>query len=304
MKRRFAGSLPRLRGSPFIVLLLVSVIILVLIIAVPQFREWLSMATGIPALAQIFGGVFFSLIIAYFTWRTVRSSERNVELSREGQVTERFTKAIEQLGDTTNLAKRLGGIYALERIARDSPRDYWTIMEVLTAYVRENAPRKEGQGQLQPAHPAADIHAILTVLGRRALRYGEGEENRLDLQKTDLRGANLVGAQLEGVIFKDAQLQEANFRRAQLQRAILSDAQLQGAIFKGAELQGANFVGAQLQGAYLWEIDLSGVDLRGAELEGACVSKAQLQRAVIDTKTQLRIQRPGYLNSPPENESS
>ncbi len=39
-----------------------------------------------------------------------------------------------------NLEVRLGGIYALERIARDSPKDHWTIMEVLTAYVRENSP--------------------------------------------------------------------------------------------------------------------------------------------------------------------
>ena len=31
-------------------------------------------------------------------------------------------------------------IYALERISRDSRRDYWTIMETLTAYVRERAP--------------------------------------------------------------------------------------------------------------------------------------------------------------------
>ena len=39
-----------------------------------------------------------------------------------------------------NVEVRLGAIYALERIAFDSPRDQWTIMEVLTAYVRQNAP--------------------------------------------------------------------------------------------------------------------------------------------------------------------
>ena len=61
--------------------------------------------------------------------------------------TERFTRAIDQLGATDDkegepkLEIRLGAIYALERIARDSPeRDYATIMEVLTAYVRDNAP--------------------------------------------------------------------------------------------------------------------------------------------------------------------
>jgi hypothetical protein len=39
-----------------------------------------------------------------------------------------------------NVEVRLGAIYALERIAYDSPRDHWPIIEVLTAYVRQNAP--------------------------------------------------------------------------------------------------------------------------------------------------------------------
>jgi hypothetical protein len=54
----------------------------------------------------------------------------NFSLARQGQVTDRYTKAIEQLG-SDKLEVRIGGIYALERIAHDSPRDHPTIMEVL-----------------------------------------------------------------------------------------------------------------------------------------------------------------------------
>jgi len=61
---------------------------------------------------------------------------RNFTLSQEGQVTDRYTKAVEQLG-SDKLAVRIGGIYALERVARDSERDYPTVIEVLTAFVRE-----------------------------------------------------------------------------------------------------------------------------------------------------------------------
>src|SRR5215213_4784854 len=90
--------------------------------------------------AQIIGG--FGLLLGLsFTWR-------RVEISQDQHVTERFTRAIDQLGandDTTRkprLEVRLGCIYALERIAWDSPkRDYSTVMEVLTAYVRENSPQ-------------------------------------------------------------------------------------------------------------------------------------------------------------------
>lgn len=63
---------------------------------------------------------------------------RNFLLSREGQVTDRYTKAIEQLG-SDKLDVRIGGIYALERIARDSARDHPTVMEVLTAFIREHS---------------------------------------------------------------------------------------------------------------------------------------------------------------------
>src|SRR5215204_1260417 len=87
--------------------------------------------------AQIIGG-FALLLGLYFTWR-------RVEISQEQQVTERFTRSIDQLGATDDKGKktleiRLGGIYALERIARDSKRDHWPIMETSTTYVREHAP--------------------------------------------------------------------------------------------------------------------------------------------------------------------
>src|SRR5215217_4381641 len=99
--------------------------------------------------AQIIGG-FGLLLGLYFTWRRIEISQQELEATRDQQVTERFTRAIDQLGaidDKGNkkLEIRLGGIYALERIAVDSfametspGRDYSTVMEVLTAYIREN----------------------------------------------------------------------------------------------------------------------------------------------------------------------
>jgi hypothetical protein len=86
------------------------------------------------AVIQALGGAAL-LIGLYSTSKTLRTTQ-------EGQITDRFTKAINQLGETgpAKLAIRLGGIYALERIARESERDHWPIMEILTAYVREHAP--------------------------------------------------------------------------------------------------------------------------------------------------------------------
>ena len=95
-------------------------------------------------------------------WRRVRATERTVEVAQEQQITERFTRAIEQLGNEQSMSMRLGGIYALERIAKDSERDHWQVMEVLTAYVRENA-RWEGEvdGNMVPLSDASDERGIL-----------------------------------------------------------------------------------------------------------------------------------------------
>ena len=146
-------------------------------------------------LAYILGGLL-AIIGIYMAHRRIRALERQVQIgqeqlqvAQEGQITERFTRAIEQLG-SDKMAIRLGGIYALERIANDSDKDYWPIMETLTAYVRENAPWREqsprmrgeedsGEKQIvaerpcsplgrRPKNkPATDIQAVLTVLGRR-----------------------------------------------------------------------------------------------------------------------------------------
>ncbi|MGH3129712.1 MAG: hypothetical protein ACRDNX_02740, partial [Gaiellaceae bacterium] len=77
----------------------------------------------------------------YFTARTLQVNTRTLEVNREGQITDRFTRAIDQLGQPGDdkLAVRLGGIYALERIARDSREDHGPVIEVLTAFVREEA---------------------------------------------------------------------------------------------------------------------------------------------------------------------
>ena len=95
--------------------------------------------------AQIIGGVLF-LFGLYVAWQRLEVARQSQIIDREGQITERFIRAIEQLGNQS-LDIRLGGIYALERIARDSEKDHWTVMEVLTAYVRGT--RRGGRRRLK-----------------------------------------------------------------------------------------------------------------------------------------------------------
>jgi hypothetical protein len=111
-------------------------------------RDYIELRNAIRAtIAQVLGGILVAIGVVV-TWRRVAAVERQVDVAREQQITERFTHGIEQLG-SEKLEVRLGGIYALERIAQDSKKDLWTIMEVLTAFVRERSPRCA----LRPSEP-------------------------------------------------------------------------------------------------------------------------------------------------------
>jgi hypothetical protein len=85
------------------------------------------------------GGTVIIGVVGF--WANVRNTNKTTELTGQGQVTDRYTKAIEQLG-SKEIDVRIGGIYALERIARDSARDQPTVMEVLAAFVRDHSPEQ------------------------------------------------------------------------------------------------------------------------------------------------------------------
>jgi hypothetical protein len=254
-------------------------------------------------LVQTLGGTVL-LLGLYFT-------ARNISITREGQITDRFTKAIAQLGDG-NLDVRLGGIYALERIAHESAKDHGPIMEVLTAFLREHAHRQpllveppskseSNAARVGPDAPPglpADFQAIATVLGRRPEERRRDEGRALVLRDVDLCGADLVGAHLErvelryahlekailrythleGAYLRDAHLEGANLRDAHMEKAILRDAHLEGADLRGALLKQANLIGAHLEGANLRDAHLEGANLAGAYLDGADLTGTHLDR--------------------------
>ncbi len=225
-------------------------------------------------LLQGLGGIVV-LVGAYFTYRQLHTS-------REGQITERFTRAIDQLGHP-QLDVRLGGIYALERIARDSPADRTTIGEILTAYVRSRAPwpptlssqyvatapiREVRELQIR----APDVQAVLTVLGRGGFADPKGVDSPLDLHAVDLRHAHLPGAHLKRANLDGAHLEGANLLGAHLKGAYLLDAHLEGADLSYAHLEGVDLRRARLDRVLLHGAHLEGADLSYAHLEGAAAT--------------------------------
>ena len=231
---------------------------------------------------------------------------RNYALSRQGQVTDRYAKAIEQVG-SKELNVRIGGIYALERIARDSSRDYPTIMEILAEFIRDH-PREPwppaelgAEPQKKTTHP--DVQVAATVIGRRKIRYRRSPIilGAADLPGAKLSGADFSGVNLAGANLADADLAGADLTGADLTGADLTGAKLGGAFLGGASLRGADLTGMFFPGAFLPRADLTGAkltgaifsgtgplpdltgaDLKGAGLTGAKLTGAKLSRAKLD----------------------
>jgi uncharacterized protein YjbI with pentapeptide repeats len=236
---------------------------------------------------------------------------RNYRLSRRGQVTDRFTKALERLG-STELYVRVGGVHALEHVMRDSRDHHDDVIEVLNEFIRGAAPRVVRQSDREawmhpvtgsvpdlPGKPTPDVQAALTGLASRPLRPWRGF---IKLDDLHLRGAGLHGADLTGVFLfgtdltgadlTSAHLRGANLTSARLAGAFLGDANLtnadlrlavlDGAFLGGANLTSARLDGADLRGAVLDDADLRGANLTSANLTGAFLARADLRRTYLE----------------------
>jgi uncharacterized protein YjbI with pentapeptide repeats len=226
--------------------------------------------------------------------RTVELTLRTIQLAEQGQVTDRYAKAIEQLG-SEKLDVRIGSIYALDRIARDSAEDQPAVMEVLTAFVREHS-REPGhplKTDAEPREPGADrpektlrpdVQAAMSVIGRRT---HIDDVQRLDLTGADLAGGNLAKAQLQQAILTGATLAHAALLSSDLTGALLFDADLTGATLNDANLTGAHLGGADLTDAILADADLTDVTFDyGPGLGNTVLTRAQFFRANL-THTRL-----------------
>ena len=210
------------------------------------------------------------------------------ELTQERLVTDRFTKAVEQLGSTKEEVV-IGGIYSLERIAKDSPKDQWTIMEVLTAFVRNNSPIPPEIHELLPVEKQSQVfeklepinipvQAALTVIGRRNpgrdYTIEEVQDSRPKIKRLNLSNSNLRGADL-----RYARLKGANLNGADLMFADLSDTDLSSANLSNANLSGVNLSDTHFNNANLSSVELFGADLSSADLSSANLSSANLRIA-------------------------
>jgi hypothetical protein len=237
-------------------------------------------------LIQALGG---TLVLAGATIGAM-ATFRQITVIREGQITDRLTHAVDQLGhDAVDV--RVGGIYALERIAGNSPIDCDSIFDILSLFIRRKSQTAvaPGDGSAESEFfvyaknalrtRSGDVQAALTVTTRSPL---SNKARFVTLDSLDIRGAmlpdanlsntSLVGVQLEGSWMRNANLREATLSRGYLRRCILAKADLRKCNLDRTDLREADLHDADLRGASLIAADLTGAELIGADFRGATAS--------------------------------
>ncbi|GAA4966122.1 pentapeptide repeat-containing protein [Actinoplanes utahensis] len=247
-----------------------------------------GISSAITALAAV-----FAILISWLTFR----------INRDGQITARYTSAVEQLGNR-EMITRVGAFYSLGRIALESDHDRPVIIDMLVDYVQDKAGMKHGSPEQCHDRPdtSLDVIAALRVLLIRIERTPD--DHRLNLRRVCLRGIQLPGADLTCVRLDNAVVEYSNFAKATLVDASLQHTRfgrtiLDGAVLDRADAFDADFsninhhsmntlVGATLRGTNLMQArfvgaDLTGADLTAARLTGADLESAELGGARLDT---------------------
>ncbi|MBG0831608.1 pentapeptide repeat-containing protein [Planomonospora sp. ID67723] len=259
-------------------------------------------------------GILLSVV---FTAYGLVYTAGTLEATRQTQITDRYTKAVEQLGSKSDEV-RLGGVYALERISVDSPRDRKTIQDVLAAFVRNGdfCSRKNrlchsrAEGKAVNEKIPIDVRAAVdrtttlsNITGIRAdfsevtfphahmpqIALARSALDRGNFAWADLSGADLSYATLDRTNFHQAFLSHANLKGirstgiiligAALYRADLRGANLEEPDFSETILEEANLAGSKLMGAHMVDVDLKNAILEGANLRGADLTKDNLDGA-------------------------
>ena len=306
-KRRLDFSKARWLG-PLVVVIATLLVVLAIAAA---FALLLSALFGgllkVPGSSLGVGGVTVALIGAPFViWRSI-VAQKQADIAEQGLITDRINKAVEGLGaektvirdgeewTEPNLEVRIGAIYALERISQDSSRDHIQVMEILCAYIRQNAPvssafeidtdeilenamkalqdpnkKKNGLrprlgGVRSPIDlptkkipfPRQDIQTAISAIGRNRTGCNEQAEN------SEGRSSHL------------------DLRRCNLQRVEFGEGDYSNISFFGCALDAANFSECNLSHADIQQSSSNATWFHGANCEGLQMSDSKIMGAIF-----------------------
>lgn len=240
------------------------------------------------------GLIPIAMVGLWLAYLRTRHLDKQHEQTERGQITDRYTKAVQMLGNNDNLSIRVGALNALKQIALDAPDYRLVVKEVIENYVRRPPAYalqfQQNKERLNKAKTSKykintikdiwlnhlidcqDIHIALHTL----------TEIRENNEEVDISGAHWSFFDLSST-----KLEHANLSRAQLVGADLSRSEVKSTSMSNTNLSAANLGFAimhkvDMSGADLSDSDMIGTDLRGANIEGANVSNAFIGGTAIE----------------------
>ncbi len=246
-------------------------------------------ASFISTIGSFVGGGAL-LIGLFFTWQ-------QLQITLDGQITDRITKAVEQIG-SENLSVRLGGLYALERIALDSDRDVLKIIDIICAFIRINSPSEFSargifstsyerelseeefgiisQTIFNPPRPPEEIQTALQILSNLSPQHQRLSIDR-QKQKINLLASNISGVKLSsGSGLTNLVLDKSNSDFVLMPNVNLTHLRASQSNFRGAFLEGANLKNSNLSESFFECAVLTQATLEGCHFNGARLDKATL----------------------------
>ncbi len=219
--------------------------------------------------------------IALATWRSTVAAAQ-AKTAQQGHITDRYSRAVEQLG-SDNVTVRIGGIYALKRIAQDSlDRDHISVMEVLTNFIRHSPYAKQQRA-------ATDLARKYDEYTERATRDEEFAKKTEPPQHPRFMDCPDIIAAIDTIRTRsdDQKSLEATqkytptLKKANFSYLLLNDVDLSGFDLNGVNLNDANITGVNLSNTDLSGYDLKGLDLSCAILSGIDLSDTDLFGAIL-----------------------
>lgn len=267
----------------------------------------------------IVGGTTAAFIAAWRAW----VADKQTEINEQGQVTDRFTRATEQLGHET-IYIRLGAIHALERIGRDSRDDALAVLRLLASFIRNKNPeiypsRYISEQSVEDVLKgiSSDVTESMFAIARLSVRYRYllRDEKGISI---DLSYAHLTPhlTIIEGCFlrfdFRFSDLTRGIFLSTDFEKAYFTGAKLAYAQFAYCNLVHAVFTGATLDAAKFEDVDMGGAIFESATCNATDLSKAKnltaemLREIIYNPKTPPKL--PPYLSMddlpPPKQEPS
>jgi uncharacterized protein YjbI with pentapeptide repeats len=338
MYRRLNLSLPRLlKVSGYILItIIIASIFSAIVIRGPLWFDGGTLAE-IPngsSRAQAITSdrsTLLQMFVIFGGFATVIFTIRSYFLNKSGQVADRYTKAASQLA-SEDAAERIGAIYALARLMRDSPADHRASIDLLAAFIRERCSKSQSTVDTDEEDlvvddsyitgvnwtgtpPAIDVQTALNVLIRRPKKYERpwillggtnlsgahftnGWVDNLHFENSIMHGIDMVNSKAYQIVLARCDLRGANFSGSDLRNAHFQETDMRFTLLRWADLRNAGLEEADLRGAVFVKTILKGAELIDANLCGADLTSAigltseQVAEAIIDNETKL----PDYIS--------